>query len=130
MTGFIRLESYRTLLVLTPLTYLRPAACLTYGNDTDFRLTLHFRSSLLACACMNCTYAYLCLCFYLFSPPIVPRYPFHILELRWSLFFIGSTKPHTLLLLTYISVHYIPPHLCSCGYADPTRSLGTYALER
>lgn len=43
----------------------------------------------------------------------------HIFELRWCLFFIGSTKPHTLLRLAYISVHYIPPYLCSCGYTDP-----------
>ncbi len=48
MAGFIRPESYSTLLVLTPLAYQRPVACLTYGNATDFRLTLHFRFSLLA----------------------------------------------------------------------------------
>src|SRR5258706_3697558 len=91
------------------------------ATPRTFGLLYTFDFHFWLCACMNCTYAYLCLCFYLFSPPVVPRYPFHILrlELRWSLFFIDSTKPHTLLLLTYISVRYIPPQLCSCGYADP-----------
>lgn len=98
MAGFMRPESYSTVSVLTPLAYLHPIACLTYDNDTDFRLTLHFRFSLLAL----CMYElHLCVSvFVLLSLRAFDRSTLsvHILELRWSLFFIGSTKPHTLLL--------------------------------
>lgn len=95
--GFMRPESHRTVLGTSPTCLSAPIACLTYGNDTDF--TLHLRSSLLAL----CMYElHLCVSvFVLLSRPVSDRSTssVHILKLRWSLFFIGSTKPHTLLLL-------------------------------
>ena len=126
MAGLIRPESYSTVLVLTRLTYLHSTACLTYDNDTDFRLTLHFRISLLAL----CMYElHLCVSvLVLLSLRASDRSALsvHILKLRWSLFFIGSTKPHTLLLLPYISILYTS---ATVDMLIPTQNLGTYALE-
>ena len=92
---FIRLESYSTVIVLPLLAYRQPIACLTYGNDTDIRLTLHLRSSLLV-LCMYelhlCVSVFVLLSLYVFDRSTLSV---HIFELRWSLFFIGSTKPHS-----------------------------------
>jgi hypothetical protein len=131
MPGFIRSDSYSTVLVLTLLTYWQPIACLSYGNHPDFRLTPYLRSSPLV-LCMYELHPCVSL-FVLLSLPAFNRSPLSVhIALCWSLFFIGPTKPHTLLLLAYISVHYIPPYLSSCGHTDRPRTQNrrAYALER